>query len=208
MKIKYLIWCAVALLCLASCKEEDDTIEEFPNWVAANDAYFSQLVADTRAKIAAGDTSWELFLGHNIPTTGHSNQYYDYIVVQKLASVGGSGSALVTPILTDTVQVHCKGNLKPSASKYKDVGMQFYTTYNGVYMEGVSTPAQFAVSQLVPGFSTAVMHMQYNKETKEGDYWRVYIPYQLAYGTTTSGSIPGGSTLIYEIRLANCWRRK
>ena len=40
----YLIAAALfAVLGLASCSEEDDTVEEYPNWQASNEAYFNHL---------------------------------------------------------------------------------------------------------------------------------------------------------------------
>ena len=56
-----------------------------------------------------------------------------------------------------------------------------------------------AVRGVVHGFSTALMNM------RRGDYYRVYIPYQLGYGLTDNGTIPGGSTLIFEIRMVDFW---
>ena len=52
-----------------------------------------------------------------------------------------------------------------------------------------------AVSNVVDGFATALMHMH------PGDHWMVYIPYQLGYGTTGNGSIPAYSMLRFEIAL-------
>ena len=48
MKFRNIIWCALALLALASCKEEDDTVEEFADWQNTNDTYFSRLVSDVQ----------------------------------------------------------------------------------------------------------------------------------------------------------------
>jgi FKBP-type peptidyl-prolyl cis-trans isomerase len=33
------------------------------------------------------------------------------------------------------------------------------------------------------------------------DTWRIYIPYTLGYGSATSGSIRGYSTLIFDVTL-------
>jgi len=56
-------------------------------------------------------------------------------------------------------------------------------------------PEAFRVRELIPGFQTALCAMRI------GDLWRVYIPWQQAYGKRSDGDIPGCSTLIFEIQL-------
>jgi FKBP-type peptidyl-prolyl cis-trans isomerase FklB len=189
-----------------SCKEQDDTVEEFPNWIGYNDGYFSNLVADARAKRDAGDTSWELYPSYTKPAAGYTYATADYIVVQKLANEGASSGSWelgrLNPILTDTVRVHYVGQLLPSADKYKEKGMIFDRSYYGDFDPVVATPIKFSVGSVVSGFATAVMRME------PGDHWRVYIPYQLGYGTVARGSIPAGSTLIFDLRLVKFWRKK
>ena len=34
-----------------------------------------------------------------------------------------------------------------------------------------------------------------------GDHWRIYVPYQLGYGSTVSGQIPAYSVLTFEMAL-------
>jgi FKBP-type peptidyl-prolyl cis-trans isomerase FklB len=53
------------------------------------------------------------------------------------------------------------------------------------------------VDAVLEGFATALQHMH------RGDHWRVTIPYQLGYGTSDYNSIPGYSTLIFDIRLVD-----
>jgi hypothetical protein len=50
-------------------------------------------------------------------------------------------------------------------------------------------------SSVIEGWSLALQQMHV------GDYWRVYIPYYLAYGSTKYNSIPAYSALIFTIRL-------
>jgi peptidylprolyl isomerase/FKBP-type peptidyl-prolyl cis-trans isomerase FklB len=59
--------------------------------------------------------------------------------------------------------------------------------------------ATFTVSSLIAGWTTALQHM------KEGDQWEIWIPYQLAYGTTgtSDGSIPAYSTLIFTVEVVD-----
>ena len=182
------------LLLLASCKEENDVVEEFPNWQSTNDAFFSNLVSETQAAIAAGDKSKELFPCYTLPDKGYTCDYSDYIVVEKLES----GIETKSPMFTDTVEVHYVGKLLPSANKYKD-GYEFDRSYYGVFNPLTATPVQLAVNGTVKGFATVLMKMHRN------DHWRVYLPYQLGYGTSASGSIPAYSTLIFDLRLEDFW---
>ena len=58
-------------------------------------------------------------------------------------------------------------------------------------------PSSYYVNQLVDGFTTALQHMQV------GDIWEIWIPWKLAYGDTGKGTIPGYTTLVFEIELVD-----
>lgn len=51
------------------------------------------------------------------------------------------------------------------------------------------------INGVIDGFSTALQHM------KEGDIWEIWVPWELGYGSSGSGSIPGYTTLVFEIEL-------
>jgi len=50
-------------------------------------------------------------------------------------------------------------------------------------------------SGVIDGWTTALMYM------KEGDRWEVWIPQELAYGASGNSTIPGYSTLRFEIEV-------
>lgn len=56
-------------------------------------------------------------------------------------------------------------------------------------------PEAFRCRDLIAGFTSALVRMHI------GDHWQVVIPASLGYGAKSSGPIPGGSTLIFEIEL-------
>lgn len=196
MKFRNFIWCGLALLSLVACKEEDDTVEEFVNWQATNDQYFSNLVTDTQERVVAGDKSWSLIPAYTKPSTGYSLSYCDYVVAEKLEEGDGNTS----PLLSDSVEVHYEGRLLPSLSYPQ--GYVFDKSYTGNYDPAVASPAKFALQGVVVGFSSVLMRMH------RGDHWRVYIPYQLGYSnSSTSSVIPAYSTLIFDLRLEDFWRK-
>lgn len=58
-------------------------------------------------------------------------------------------------------------------------------------------PEAFRVNELISGFQIALVNMHI------GDHWEVYIPSDMGYGPKGDRVIPGGSTLIFEIKLVN-----
>lgn len=175
---------------LVSCSEDDDTIVEFPNWQEANTEYFSKIYATAKAN---ADGSWKVFKTWSKQDT-IPGEYTDYIAVKVLEEGTGSGC----PMYTDSVRIHFRGRLIPSTS-YSE-GFVFSQTYTGEFNRETCTPVSGLVSNYIDGFCTAVQHMHV------GDHWRVYMPYQLAYGESDSDNIPGYSLLIYDIYLSGYYR--
>lgn len=193
MKKSNLIFAVFALVLVsvfASCSEEDNTVEEFPDWRNRNEAYFSDIW--NTAKLNS-DGSWKTFLSYaledTIPTTSD-----DYIAVKVLREGTGSGC----PMFTDSVKVNYRGRLIPSTS-YPD-GYVFDQSYIGEYNPATALPSTMYVGGTVDGFATALQHMHI------GDYWRVYIPYTLGYGSSDSDVIPAYSTLIFDVELVAYYR--
>jgi FKBP-type peptidyl-prolyl cis-trans isomerase FklB len=56
-------------------------------------------------------------------------------------------------------------------------------------------PATFTLSQIIPGWQEALQMM------KEGGEWEVFIPAELAYGSSGFGVIGPNETLIFNIKL-------
>ncbi len=96
-----------------------------------------------------------------------------------------SGQGVLQPISTSEVKVRYKGSLID--------GYEFDSS-------GKRT-VEFKVNGVVDGFSTALQNM------KEGDVWKVCIPWDLGYGVvgkldvTGKYTIPPYSTLIFELEL-------
>lgn len=92
-----------------------------------------------------------------------------------------SGEGSVHPGPRSIVTCHYRGSLI-NAHVFDDSWQRGY-------------PEAFRVSDLIEGWQIALQAMV------PGDKWKVYIPYQLGYGTRTDGDIPGCSALIFEMEL-------
>lgn len=187
----------LSLLLLTSCSENDDTVEEFANWQETNEKKVDDLYAKTKN---GNDPAWRVIRNWSMPTDGelgYTEKAKDCIIVNVLEE----GTGIGTPIYTDSVRCHYEGRLLPSTT-YTE-GYVFDQSFYGNFDTATAKPAKFVVSGLVDGFTTALMNMH------PGDHWRVYIPYQLGYGVNGSGSsIPGYSTLVFDIRLVDYWAPK
>ncbi|MDM9068705.1 FKBP-type peptidyl-prolyl cis-trans isomerase, partial [Citrobacter koseri] len=56
-------------------------------------------------------------------------------------------------------------------------------------------PASFSLNRVIRGWQEALQLMTI------GSKWKLYIPADLAYGDNAAGTIPPGSTLIFEVEL-------
>lgn len=194
-KISYTLLLFTVLFSLFTSCTEQAEVGEYDNWPARNMAFLDSIasVCDKNA-----DGTWAKFcaytLDEEVEAKAPSNLHYVY--VQKLESGDGEYS----PLFKDSVRVHYMGRLIPSESYPQGrVFDKSYSTYD--FNEKTDVPSLFLVSNMVVGFSTALMQMV------EGDRWRVYIPYYLGYGTSASdGAIPGYSTLIFDIKMARIYR--
>lgn len=183
---------SVALFCLffSSCSKDSAQSEEFPDWQNKNMQYWNTLYSDVTGRIAAGDQSWKIIKNWSLEDSLHSENN-TYIIVHVLKEGAGSGC----PLFTDSVRVHYSGRLLPSTSY--PMGLEFDKSFTNGTDQRTNAPAQFLVSRLTDGFATALQYMHI------GDNWEVYIPAELGYKGTTTGTIPAHSVLVFNITLAS-----
>lgn len=204
-KILLTILSCVSMLLFMSCSETDDASTEYNDWQSKNDAYFEQQYQNALDSIAVNPTKWKLIkdLSKDPATEG---AHTDYVIVHVLSQSEEhdectSPSYASSPLYTDSVRLHLRGNLIPSPSynvksrSFGSLGYQFDTSWNGEYSAASMVPTAYLVSGLIDGFSTVLQYMH------PGDRWEVCIPYQLAYGTTDRTSIPAYSVLVFDITL-------
>jgi FKBP-type peptidyl-prolyl cis-trans isomerase len=85
------------------------------------------------------------------------------------------------PTLNDSVTCHYRGTLLSG------------TEFDNSYTRG--QPITFALKGVIAGWTEGLQLMSV------GSKYKLYIPYNLAYGAFDYGPIPGGSTLVFEIEL-------
>ena len=170
---------------VSSCSEDSDEEDEYANWQERNESTISAWAANKAYTKILTYTKTE----GATPTLLNS----DYIYVEKLES----GSGTECPIFTDTVRVAYRGRFIPTQS-YPE-GYVFDQSFLNSFSWQTSGVADFVCGGVVDGFATALMNMHV------GDYWRVRIPYQLGYGTSSTNSITGYSDLVFDIALYDFW---
>ena len=181
--ILYLFAMTIGLVGLSSCSEEASEEEEYANWKERNEQFLASLVNDSLKQ-----QNWQRIKLFSLdPTTEGAAS--DYIYVKKITN----GEGTETPIFTDSVRVVYQGRLLPSKSYPK--GYVFDGTVYGEYSPVTTYTKRQAVSNTILGYATALQNMH------KGDYWRVYIPSELGYGTSDYSTIPGYSVLVFDMTL-------
>ena len=130
-----------------------------------------ELKAQNQESIAAGDA----FMAENAKKAGvvtlPSGLQYEIIRA-------GNGAI---PVDTDQVKVHYHGTLIDG------------TVFDSSVDRG--EPATFGVTQVIAGWTEALQLMPV------GSKWRLYVPYNLAYGAADRGTIKPFSNLIFDVEL-------
>ena len=203
--LKYFFFLMMAVVTLSSCSEDDATTDEYANWQERNDKAFADTLAYAKEQIAAGSSEWKVIpnysLANQTPTNGSQvvlkYKDTDYIVVHVLNKGNGIGS----PLYTDSIQVSYRGRLIPTDSYA--TGYVFDQSFTGTYDTTTALPIKAKTNKAssqssngwIDGFTTALMAMQ------PGDHWQVFMPADLAYGSSGNGSVPAYSMLRFEMVL-------
>ena len=144
------------------------------------DKYFAELEAEQKAQAEAMSAAMreegEAFLKFNAEQEGvvELPSGLQYKVITE-----GTGKK---PSATDRVQCHYEGTLIDG------------TVFDSSIKRG--EPAVFGVNQVIKGWVEALQLMQ------EGAKWRLYIPYDMAYGEHGAGEmIPPFSALVFDVEL-------
>ena len=58
-KTSYLLLLGILTL-FTACSEDNDEVEEYPDWQDKNESYWENLYNSTQQKISAGDASWRI----------------------------------------------------------------------------------------------------------------------------------------------------
>ena len=173
-------------LLLFSCNEDNTEEDEYANWEQRNNE-----MTDIWATMAVNGELQKIKSYAKDPSV--SGKSSDYIYVEILEQGNGTES----PLFTDSVRLAYRGRQIPTKS-YPE-GYVFDQSYQGDFSWRTSGMTDFACNGVIEGFSTALMNMHI------GDHWRVHIPYQLGYGTSTTSTMRGYSDLTFDIALQDIW---
>ena len=194
---------ALLLLLIASCKNSEKVDDPHENWKERNAQWFAEVYDAAQASIAAAKAQypngndWEKHCDWRVFKTLLKSQETqgattDYIVCKINERGDGDWSAAYT----DSVRLYYRGWIMDENYPASKTNMTVFSqTYYGDFDKTTAAPLAMPVLSTVEGFMTAVQYMV------KGDDWMVYIPEQLAYGSTASDAIPAYSTLLYRVRI-------
>ncbi len=126
-------------------------------------------------------------------------QYKDSIAAgEKFLAENGKREGVVTLPSGLQYEVIRKGN-GPIPTDTNTVKVHYHgTLINGTVFDSSidrKEPATFGVKQVIPGWTEALKLMPV------GSKWKLYVPYNLAYGAQDRGTIKPFSTLIFDVEL-------
>ena len=200
---------------LSSCEDnvsnsdQEDLTEFTTQWKERNIAFFDSIMTVACNEVANAKATygneweehcqWRVFLSFAKVGGRRTDS-----ICARVISTTGQGSSDAHPLYTDSVKINYMGHLIPTKS-YAE-GRVFdhsgiYESESYVFSPNYSVPSSFAVSNVVEGLTTALMHMHV------GDRWMVYMPQELGYMSTAAGAIPSYSTLCFDTQLKGFYRK-
>jgi len=148
-----------------------------------------QLLKDSLANMVAMRYQHQIQLTKNKATIDAGQKFLSEN--KKRPDVKVTKSGLQYEVITEGTGVKPTINDKVSCNytgSFID-GTEFNNSYN------MGGPVSFNVNGVIKGWTEALQMMPV------GSKWKLYIPYELAYGPGQYNTIPGGSALIFEIDL-------
>ena len=176
--------------CLFTSCEETAEVDEFANWESRNTVFIDSIA---RVAQANADGKWLRILSYKLDSVNINGNLVNYDAANYVyCHIEQEGIGTKHPV--STVLANYRGRLIPTSSHPQ--GKVFDESYRGELNPATNKPIEFSLDNVIVGWTTALMHMV------EGDYWRLYIPANLGYGSTESTDIPAHSALIFDINLA------
>lgn len=172
---------------VTSCEETEGTDSLYANWEKRNQQYI-----DSIAEVAkANPDEWMVIQSYKSEISNPTPDVNDCVYCKVLEQ--GTGTV---PVYTDSVTTNYRGLLIPLSDGSKVI---FDQSYQGKLNKETAVPVGFMVNEVIEGWTTALQKM------KEGSRWEVYIPSDLGYGDLGSNTIPGHSTLCFDVHLVKVY---
>ena len=190
-------WILAAWLGLSfvACSETVEVVEFEGDWDQRNYAYIDSVASIARSNQGTEVGQWRVlrtYKQNEIGALGSFTSAQDYV----FAKIMEKGTGTASPLFTDSVAVQYRGRLIPTASypEGKVFDQNFYGELNEESSQWAPS-STLACNGVVEGWTTALMYMH------EGDYWRLYVPEELGYGSKGTANVPGYATMVFDIYL-------
>lgn len=192
IKLYFLLSLLVVSLAFASCSETKEE-SKYDNWRERNEAFI-----DSLQQVVDNKTDPNL-----VPLVDQRDKSQK-IFFKKRAGYEQTDDR--RPLLTSLVKAYYRGMLIDEEVFAATPSPRFYTTqyehltvFDGNITGDDPTEfdslREFSVNKVINGWTEVLQWM------RPGERWEVYIPWKSAYGESGSGSIPGYSTLIFDLYL-------
>ena len=186
-----------ASLAVTSCNDTEGVVDPYFNWQERNELYIDSIAQVARANLGNEVGQWKTVHTYKFnPSLNDLNpDPTDYVYCRVIEK----GTGTVKPIYTDSVTTHYRGKL---IQLYDGSKVVFDQSFQGELNDEIAVPIGFGVGSVIEGWTSVLQQMVV------GDRWEVHIPWRLGYGAMGSSSIPGYSTLIFDMKLVEVYTNR